>query len=81
MFVAPFLLGRPVAPPPQTMVWTMVGAMTMFVVGYSWLDTHFEVVSNPGVGITVGWKRVLLVAIGFTAGAIVMMFHARHQLT
>ncbi|KAJ7083884.1 hypothetical protein C8R44DRAFT_862351 [Mycena epipterygia] len=74
VFTAPFLLARLAAPPAQMMVWTMVGVTTVFVVGYSWLDTHFAVLSNPGVGISVGWKRALLVIIGFTAGAIVMMF-------
>jgi hypothetical protein len=40
------------------MFWTMIGVTTVFVVGYSWLDTHFVgLVSNSGVGIALGWKR------------------------
>ncbi|KAJ7159565.1 hypothetical protein C8R46DRAFT_956786 [Mycena filopes] len=74
VFVAPFMLGRLAAPPAFMMFWTMIGVTTLFVVGYSYLDTHLLMVSNTGVGITVGWKRALLVIIGFTAGAIVMMF-------
>ncbi|KAJ7730484.1 hypothetical protein DFH07DRAFT_993871 [Mycena maculata] len=74
VFTAPFLLARLNAPPAQMMFWTMVAVTTLFVVGYSWLDTHFAVISNPGVGISVGWRRALLVIIGFTAGTIVMMF-------
>ncbi|KAJ7474206.1 hypothetical protein FB451DRAFT_1248307 [Mycena latifolia] len=74
VFVAPFMLGRIAGPPAQMMFWTMMGVTTVFVVGFSWLDTHFLVISNLGVGIAIGWKRALLVIIGFTAGAIVMMF-------
>ncbi|KAJ7745343.1 hypothetical protein B0H16DRAFT_977704 [Mycena metata] len=74
VFVAPWMLGRLAAPPAMMMFWTMVGVSTMLVVGYSDLDTHLQVVSNTGVGVAVGWKRALLVIIGFTAGAIVMMF-------
>ncbi|KAJ6509663.1 hypothetical protein DFH09DRAFT_1100718 [Mycena vulgaris] len=74
VFVAPFILARVAAPPAQIMFWTMVGVTTVFVVGYSWLDTHFALISNSGVGISLGWKRALLVIIGFVAGAIVMMF-------
>ncbi|KAJ7159965.1 hypothetical protein C8R43DRAFT_993969 [Mycena crocata] len=74
VFVAPFMLARIASPPAQMMFWTMVGVTTVFVVGYSWLDTHFALISNAGVGITVGWKRAVLVIIGFTAGGIVMMF-------
>ncbi|KAJ7027016.1 hypothetical protein C8F04DRAFT_1123608 [Mycena alexandri] len=74
VFVAPFMLGRLAAPPAMMMFWTMIGVTTLFVVGYSYLDEHFLMVSNTGVGIVVGWKRALLVIVGFTAGGIVMMF-------
>ncbi|KAJ6613973.1 hypothetical protein B0H10DRAFT_2436246 [Mycena sp. CBHHK59/15] len=59
VFVAPFLFGRIAAPPAQSIFYTMIGVTTVFVVG---------------VGIDLGWKRALLVIIGFTAGAIVMLF-------
>ncbi|KAG6854200.1 hypothetical protein C0991_009513 [Blastosporella zonata] len=74
VFISPFLLGRLAAPPQQMMLWIMTGVTIVFVVGYSWIDTHLTVFSNAGVGIEVGWKRALLVIIGFTAGFIVMMF-------
>ncbi|KAG6910622.1 hypothetical protein DXG01_009131 [Tephrocybe rancida] len=73
-FAAPFLLGRLAAPSQQMMLWIMTGVTVVFVVGYSWIDTHLPVLSNAGVGVAVGWKRALLVIIGFTAGFIVMMF-------
>ncbi|KAJ7660842.1 hypothetical protein DFH06DRAFT_1472122 [Mycena polygramma] len=74
VFTAPYIFARIAAPPMQMMFWTMIGVTTVFVVGYSWLDTHFPLVSNSGVGIALGWKRALLVMIGFTAGGILMMF-------
>ncbi|KAF7340394.1 hypothetical protein MVEN_01958900 [Mycena venus] len=75
VFTAPFLLARIACPPAQMTFWLMIGVTTVFVVGYSWLDTHFSpLVSNSGVGITLGWKRAVLVMVGFTAGGIVMMF-------
>jgi hypothetical protein len=58
VFNAPYLFARIAAPPAQMMFWTMIGVTTVFVVGYSWLDTHFVgLVSNSGVGIALGWKR------------------------
>ncbi|KAJ7093436.1 hypothetical protein B0H15DRAFT_832325 [Mycena belliarum] len=74
VIVAPFLLARIAGPPAQMMVWMMVGVTVVFVMGYSWLDTHLQLLHSSGVGIALGWKRALLVAIGFTASAIVMMF-------
>ncbi|KAJ7612695.1 hypothetical protein FB45DRAFT_939576 [Roridomyces roridus] len=74
VFTAPFMFGRIASPPVYVMFWTMVAVTTVFVVGYSWLDTHFTLAVNSGVGIEIGWKRALLVIIGFVAGAIVMMF-------
>jgi len=74
VFVAPCLIGRIAAPPQQIMFWTMTGITIVFVVGYSWINTHLLVISNLGVGVTIGWKRALLVIIGFTASFIVMMF-------
>ncbi|KAJ6459650.1 hypothetical protein C8R45DRAFT_553978 [Mycena sanguinolenta] len=74
VFTAPYMFARIASPPAQIMFWTMIGVTTVFVVGYSWLDTHFPLLSNSGVGIQLGWKRALLVMIGFTAGGIVMLF-------
>ncbi|KAF7367705.1 hypothetical protein MSAN_00834300 [Mycena sanguinolenta] len=74
VFNSPYIFARIASPPAQMMIWTMIGVTTVFVVGYSWLDTHFPLLSNSGVGIHLGWKRALLVMIGFTAGGIVMLF-------
>jgi hypothetical protein len=57
LFTAPYVFARIAAPPAQMMFWTMIGVTTVFVVGYSWLDTHFPLISNSGVGIALGWKR------------------------
>ncbi|KAJ7250170.1 hypothetical protein B0H12DRAFT_1121038 [Mycena haematopus] len=66
VFTSPLILARIASPPAQMMFWTMIGVTTVFVVGYSWLDTHFSpLVSNSGVGISLGWKR---------AYGIVMLF-------
>ncbi|TFK67683.1 hypothetical protein BDN72DRAFT_87052 [Pluteus cervinus] len=73
-FLSFFLLGRIAAPFPQMFLWTFAGITIIFVIGYSWIDTHFPVLVNSGVGVALGWKRALLVIIGFTAGFIVMMF-------
>ncbi|KAG5654141.1 hypothetical protein H0H81_006852 [Sphagnurus paluster] len=73
-FIAPFFLARLTAPPQQMQLWILTGVTIVFVVGYSWIDTHFAVLVNAGVGVELGWKRALLVIIGFTAGFIVMLF-------
>lgn len=49
------------------MFFTMIGVTTVFVVGYSWLDTHFLLISNTGVGIAIGWKRAY-VSYSFDSG-------------
>ncbi|KAF7318664.1 hypothetical protein HMN09_00378100 [Mycena chlorophos] len=74
VFVAPFQFARVSAPPAQMMLWTMVGVTALFVIGYSWLDTHIAQVNNQGVGISLGWRRAVLVMAGFAAGGIMMLF-------
>ncbi|KAG5725819.1 hypothetical protein E4T56_gene2441 [Termitomyces sp. T112] len=71
---APFFLGRIAAPHQQLALWIMTGVTIVFVVGYSWIDKHVPVLTSAGVGVAIGWKRALLVIIGFTAGFIVMLF-------
>ncbi|KAG6885510.1 hypothetical protein C0993_000760 [Termitomyces sp. T159_Od127] len=71
---APLYLGRIAAPHQQLVFWIMTGVTTVFVVGYSWIDTHLPVLVSAGAGVAIGWKRALLVIIGFTAGFIVMLF-------
>ncbi|KIM39011.1 hypothetical protein M413DRAFT_447369 [Hebeloma cylindrosporum] len=73
-FLAPFLFGRIAGPPARLALWIMVPVTVALVVGYSWIDGHPPTVGNPGVGITIGWKRGLLVVIGFAAAFVVMLF-------
>lgn len=49
-------------------------ATVYLVVAYSWVDTHIPSYGNPGVGYSVFWRRMLLVIIGFGAGAFVTLF-------
>ncbi|GLB36769.1 putative ER transporter, 6TM, N-terminal [Lyophyllum shimeji] len=72
-FTAPFLFARLASPSQQTMLWVMAGITIVFVVGYSWINRHYPVLVNTGVGVSIAWKRALLVIIGFTAAFIVMM--------
>ncbi|KAF4566563.1 hypothetical protein EYR36_011994 [Pleurotus pulmonarius] len=74
VFIAPFLYMRVVAPIQDAMIWILAGVTIIFVVGYSWIDTHLLIFSNSGVGVELGWRRALLVVIGFTAAFIVMLF-------
>ncbi|KAF8060806.1 hypothetical protein FPV67DRAFT_1673642 [Lyophyllum atratum] len=74
VFTAPFLFARLASPPQQMMLWVMAGVTIVFVVGYSWINRHYPVLVNAGIGVTIAWKRALLVIIGFTAGFIVMLF-------
>jgi hypothetical protein len=37
------------------------------IIGYSWQDTHNPSAVNPGYGISVGWKRFVLVTVGVFA--------------
>ncbi|KAJ8703361.1 hypothetical protein PTI98_001988 [Pleurotus ostreatus] len=74
VFIAPFLYMRVVAPLQDAMIWILAGVTIIFVVGYSWIDTHLLIFSNSGVGVELGWRRALLVVIGFTAAFIVMLF-------
>lgn len=42
--------------------------------GYSWIDGHLQLVSNPGAGWPVAWRRWTLVVIGSAASFILMLF-------
>ncbi|KIM39015.1 hypothetical protein M413DRAFT_447379 [Hebeloma cylindrosporum] len=74
VLVAPFLFARIAGPPAQLALWVMVAVTIVFVVGYSWVNANQAILGNPGVGVTLGWKRALLVIIGFTAAFLVMLF-------
>lgn len=34
------------------------------VIGYSWIDGHLPVLSDPGIGGNVAWRRWTLIMIG-----------------
>ncbi|KAL1742634.1 hypothetical protein HDZ31DRAFT_42783 [Schizophyllum fasciatum] len=75
VFISPFLLARIAAPPQDMIIYMMTGVTAVFVVGFSWVDTHILAQpANAGIGVDLGWKRALLVIIGFTAGFIIMLF-------
>ncbi|KAI5832414.1 hypothetical protein K523DRAFT_344860 [Schizophyllum commune Tattone D] len=75
VFISPFLLARIAVPPQDMIIYMMTGVTAVFVVGFSWVDTHILAQpANAGIGVELGWKRALLVIIGFTAGFIVMLF-------
>ncbi|KAJ7207441.1 hypothetical protein GGX14DRAFT_698162 [Mycena pura] len=74
LFLSPLIMARIAAPLQQSLLWIMTGVTAVLVVGYSWLDRHLIVVANQGVGIGIGWRRALLVVIGFVAAGIIMLF-------
>ncbi|KAF8972501.1 hypothetical protein BDZ97DRAFT_1649682 [Flammula alnicola] len=74
VFLAPFLFARIAGPPRQLPLWIMTAVTIVFVIGYSWINANMFVIANTGVGVNIGWKRALLVIIGFTAAFIVMLF-------
>ncbi|CAF9908710.1 MAG: hypothetical protein GOMPHAMPRED_006278 [Gomphillus americanus] len=53
----------------------IISVATLYlVVSYSWVDTHIPSYGNPGVGVSVFWRRLLLVLIGFGASTFVTLF-------
>ncbi|KAF7330042.1 hypothetical protein MKEN_00268300 [Mycena kentingensis (nom. inval.)] len=50
--------------------------LSIFVVGFSWIDAHLAILpgSSQGVGINLGWRRAVLVIVGFVAAGIMMLF-------
>ncbi|KAF9042212.1 hypothetical protein BJ165DRAFT_257137 [Panaeolus papilionaceus] len=74
VFLSPFLYMRIVGSPRFAALWIMIPLTGVFVVGYSWINANMFLISHPGIGVTLGWRRALLVMIGFTAAFIVMFF-------
>ncbi|KAF8431956.1 hypothetical protein L210DRAFT_3650787 [Boletus edulis BED1] len=60
-----FRLYWPVPPMTNLIIWVT----TALVVGYSWQDTHLPPASSPGYGITIAWKRFVLVVVGVLAAS------------
>ncbi len=52
----------------------MLNVSVVLICGYSWIDTHLQVLANSGIGIEVAWKRTLLVVIGMFVALVVMVF-------
>ncbi|KAI0266396.1 hypothetical protein BC834DRAFT_969435 [Gloeopeniophorella convolvens] len=60
--------------PPQYMQGVILGTITVtLILGYSWIDGHLPVISNPGIGWHAAWRRWTLVMIGCGASFVVMM--------
>ncbi|KDR68787.1 hypothetical protein GALMADRAFT_78068 [Galerina marginata CBS 339.88] len=74
VILAPCIFLRISGPPAQVGLWTMMSVSVVFVTGYSWINANQVVLTNTGVGVALGWKRILLVIMGFTAAFIVMLF-------
>ena len=74
VFTGPFLFVRLISPQAYMPIWMMSGVMSVFVVGYSWVDEHVIQVANAGFGAALAGRRALLVIIGFTAAFIMMLF-------
>ncbi|CDZ98124.1 Predicted membrane protein [Phaffia rhodozyma] len=74
VLLTPWIFMRIALPQQKSMFYLMSGMMIVFIVGYSWVDTHLTVTVNSGKGYELFWKRVVLVTIGFTAGFIIMCF-------
>ncbi|KAH9067948.1 hypothetical protein EDB87DRAFT_1700654 [Lactarius vividus] len=52
----------------------ILGCITVtLITGYSWIDGHLPVLSNPGIGWHAAWRRWTLVMIGCGASFIIMM--------
>jgi hypothetical protein len=43
---------------------------------YSWIDSHIFVTANSGVGVSLAWKRAVLVIIGLAAAFVIMCLPA-----
>ncbi|KAA1472661.1 hypothetical protein DENSPDRAFT_872334 [Dentipellis sp. KUC8613] len=60
--------------PPQYLQGIVLGTATVaLILGYSWIDGHLPVISNPGTGWHVAWRRAVLVLIGCGAAFVLMM--------
>ncbi|KZO91011.1 hypothetical protein CALVIDRAFT_506209 [Calocera viscosa TUFC12733] len=73
VIVAPFLFIRVSGPQQSIVFFLMTGTMIIFVVGYSWVDSHIQTIQNAGVGVFLAWRRALLVLIGFGCAFVVMV--------
>ncbi|KAN0131986.1 Protein of unknown function (DUF2422) domain containing protein [Lactarius tabidus] len=73
VFILPVMFIRLFAPA-KYLTGLVLGSVTVtLVVAYSWVDGHLPVISNPGIGWNVAWRRWTLVMIGCAGSFIVMM--------
>lgn len=70
----PLIFVRIFAPKMLLLPAIMLNVSVVLIVGYSWIDTHLQVLANSGIGIEVAWRRTLLVIIGMAVALIVMVF-------
>ncbi|KAI9465778.1 hypothetical protein BJY52DRAFT_1376562 [Lactarius psammicola] len=77
VFLVPLMFIRLFAPQQYLQGIILMGATTILIVGYSWIDYHLPVISNVGNGWHVAWKRWTLVMIGSAASFIVMLLPAK----
>lgn len=59
----------------------MATVTVALVVGYSWQDGHLYNIANPGQGVTVFWKRLVMLLIGLGGVFIFTFFPAPHTGT
>jgi hypothetical protein len=64
VFIGPFLFLRVNSPPQLQGFFVMIPVTIVFVVGYSWVDSHIYQTANQGVGAGLAGRRALLVIIG-----------------
>jgi len=73
VFIIPVMFIRLFAPA-KYLPGLILGSITVtLITAYSWVDGHLPVISNPGIGWHVAWRRWTLVMIGCGASFIVMM--------
>ncbi|KAI0300498.1 hypothetical protein B0F90DRAFT_1629671 [Multifurca ochricompacta] len=60
--------------PPKYLQGVILGCITVtLIIGFSWIDGHLPVISDPGIGWNAAWRRWTLVMIGCGASFIIMM--------
>ncbi|KAI0055431.1 hypothetical protein BV25DRAFT_1833168 [Artomyces pyxidatus] len=77
VFVLPLVFVRLFGPPQFLQGIILMNATVVLIQGYSWIDGHLAVISNPGIGWPVAWRRWTLVVIGSAASFILMILPAK----
>ncbi|KAI0041578.1 hypothetical protein FA95DRAFT_677065 [Auriscalpium vulgare] len=74
VFAVPLQFIRLFAPPQYLQGVILFNATVALINGFSWIDGHLPVISDPGIGWPVAWRRWTLVMIGCAASFILMLF-------